>query len=111
MSRSFRYLLARVIVLLTIPIMLWCLGKIVPAGMNGNSHTVVRWFSIFAVTAAVGIVGFVVMTYTKARLDDAPNSEAEILARAAADMEREKQAARTAKDPANPSGLSDKTTS
>lgn len=106
MSRQSRYLLTRVIVLLTIPVMLWCLGKVIPAGLNGDTHTVVRWFIVFSTAAVLGGISFVLMIFTKVRLDTETVSEAEILARAAADLAREKQAAQTAKDPAASPGQS-----
>jgi hypothetical protein len=99
MSANSNYQISRVVVAMTVPAMCYELSRIIPAGLNGDTRTVVRWFVIFGLTAAVGVVSFVVMIYAKSILSQTRNNEAEILAQAAADMAREKQAA-AAKDPA-----------
>jgi hypothetical protein len=105
MSVQLRYQLSRIIVLLTVPSMLYCLSKMIPAGISGDTPKVVRWFGIFSLTAVAGVIGFVVMQYTKARQDAASNDETEILARTMADLAREKKAAADpAKGPASTPG-------
>jgi hypothetical protein len=95
MSPQTKYRISKIIVAVTVPLMCYAFSQMIPAGLNGDTPEVKKWFAASMITVIIGIVAYMYATYYGAKQSGPDGSSSmNVLNAAAAQIARSKKAAR-----------------